>query len=98
MNVQSRRTFVAALVGVLLARLVASIPVIADAIAWGDGVFAEAGYAGISVLALVNAVLTAGIILGYQKVAQLIGDRWPDAEKYLLGSDARPHYEPRYGK
>lgn len=97
MNIQSRRTFIAALVGVLIARLVAAVPVISDTLAWVDGVFAEAGYAGLSALALVNAVVVAGVILAYQKIAQWLGDRWPSVEKWLLGSDARPHYEPRYG-
>lgn len=98
MNIQSRRTFVAALVGVLIARLIAAAPVVADSLAYVDGIFAEAGYAGISAVALVNAVITAAVILAYQKVAQLLGDRWPNIEKVMLGSDARPHYEPRYGK
>lgn len=98
MNIQSVRTFVAALIGVLLVRLIAVIPAIADAVAWADGVFAEAGYAGISALALVQAVVTAAVILAYQKIAQRLGDRWPDAEKWMLGSSARPSYTPRYGK
>lgn len=98
MNIQSRRTFIAAVIGVLIARLVGAVPVVSDLLTYVDGVFAEAGYAGLSALALVNAVVVAGVILAYQKVAQALGDRWPDIEKWMLGSDARPHYEPRYGK
>lgn len=98
MNIQSRRTFFAAMIGVLLARLVAAVPVIADTLAWVDGIFAEAGYAGISALAVVNAVVVAAVILLYQKAAQWLGDRWPSVEKWMLGSDARPSYEPRYAK
>lgn len=98
MNIQSVRTFVAALIGVLLVRLVAALPAVAAGIAWADGVFAEAGYAGISALALVQAVVTAAVILAYQKIAQRLGDRWPDVEKWMLGSSARPSYTPRYGK
>jgi len=96
LSIQSRRTFVAALIGVLLARLVAAVPAVHDVIAWVDGVFAEAGYAGLSALAIVNAVVVAGVILAYQKIAQALGDRWPAVERWMLGSDARPHYEPRY--
>ncbi|MDI6023631.1 hypothetical protein QBL02_08745 [Leucobacter sp. UT-8R-CII-1-4] len=98
MQIQSIRTFVAALVGVLLVRLVAALPAVAAGLAWADGVFTEAGYAGISALALVQAVVTAAVILAYQKVAQRLGDRWPSAEKWMLGSSARPSYMPRYGK
>lgn len=96
MNIQSVRTFVAALVAVLIVRLVAAVPAIAAVIVWADGLFAEAGYAGISALALVQAAITAAAILLYQKIAQWLGDRWPKIEKWMLGSDARPHYEPRY--
>lgn len=98
MNIQSVRTFVAALIGVLIIRIVGAIPAVADAFAWIDAVFAEAGYAAVSGLAVVQAVITAAVILGYQKVAQWLGDRWPSVEKWMLGSDSRPHYEPRYGK
>lgn len=98
MNIQSVRTFFAALIGVLIVRLVSAVPAIAAGFAWVDGVFAEAGYAGVSILAFVQAVITAAVILLYQKVAQWIGDRWPSVEKWMLGSDSRPHYEPRYGK
>lgn len=98
MTIQSRRTFIAALVGVLIARVVAAVPMIADTLAWVDGIFVEAGYAGISALAVVNAVVVAAVILLYQKAAQWLGDRWPSVEKWMLGSDARPSYEPRYAK
>ncbi|GAA1323212.1 hypothetical protein ACFSWE_15595 [Leucobacter albus] len=96
MNIQSVRTFVAALVGVLIVRLVAAIPAIADGFAYVDGVFAEAGYGAMSALALAQAAVTAAAILLYQKAAQWLGDRWPNVEKYMLGSSSRPHYEPRY--
>ena len=96
MSIQSIRTFVAALVGVLLVRIITAVPAIAYGIAWVDGVFAEAGYAGLSALAIVQAVITAAVILAYQKIAQWLGDRWPSIEKWMLGSSARPHYEARY--
>lgn len=97
-HTQSVRTFVAALAGVLITRIAAAIPAIGDTLAWVDGVFAEAGYGGISALVLVQAVVTAAVILLYQKVAQWLGDRWPGIEKIMLGSDARPSYEPRYAQ
>lgn len=98
MTIQSIRTFFAALVGVLIVRLIALLPAVADAITWADGVFAEAGYGGLSALALIQAAITAIAILLYQKAAQWLGDRWPNIEKWMLGNSARPHYEPRYAK
>lgn len=95
---QSTRTFIAALVGVLITRIVAAVPAIGSVLAYVDGIFAEAGFAGLSALVLVQAVVTAGVILAYQRVAQLLGDHWPAAERWMLGSAARPHYEPRYAK
>lgn len=93
---QSLRTFIAALVGVLITRIAAAVPAIAAGLAWVDGVFAEAGFAGLSTLVLVQSAVTAGVILAYQKIAQWLGDRWPAAEKWMLGSEARPSYEARY--
>ncbi|MEV8336962.1 hypothetical protein [Leucobacter sp. NPDC077196] len=98
MTIQSIRTFIAALVGVLIVRLIALLPAVADAIMWADDVFAEAGYGGLSALALIQAAITALAILLYQKIAQWLGDRWPSIEKWMLGNSARPHYEPRYAK
>ncbi|MBC9954957.1 hypothetical protein ICM05_09935 [Leucobacter sp. cx-42] len=95
---QKVRTFVAAFVGVLIARLVVAIPVISDTFALVDGIFAEAGYAGLSTLALVQAATTAVVVLLYVQLAQWLGDRWPSVEKVMLGSDARPSYEPRYAQ
>lgn len=94
--IQERRTFIAALIGVLITRVIAIFPVVQDAFAFVDGIFAEAGYPGISILAVIQAIIIASVILLYQKLAQWLGDRWPDIEKWLLGSSARPHYEPRY--
>lgn len=82
-NIQSIRTFIAALAGVLIVRLVAAVPAIAAVLAWTDGVFAAAGYAAISTLALVESVVTAATIVGYVKLAQWLGDRWPNVEKMM---------------
>ncbi len=93
---QDRRTIMAALVAVLVARLVATIPMLAAALAWVDGVISDAGIISVPALALLQAVVIAAVILVYQRVAQWLGDRWPNVEKLMLGSDARPHYAPRY--
>ena len=93
---QDRRTIMAALVAVLVARLVAQIPALAAALAWVDGLIAEAGIVSVPALALLQAIVVAAVILAYQRVAQWLGDRWPAVEKIMLGSDARPHYEPRH--
>ncbi|MEJ6489587.1 hypothetical protein PQI23_07620 [Leucobacter sp. USCH14] len=95
---QDRRTIMAAIVGVLVARLVATIPLLAAALEWVDGLISEAGIVSVPALALLQAVVTAVVILAYQRVAQWLGDRWPSVEKLMLGSDARPHYEPRYAQ
>lgn len=94
---QDRRTIMAALIAVLVARLVAQIPALAAALAWVDGVIAEAGIVSVPALALLQAIVIALVILLYQRLAQWLGDRWPAAERIMLGSDARPHYVPRYG-
>ncbi len=93
---QDRRTIMAALVAVLVARLVATIPMLAAALAWVDGLISEAGIMSIPALALLQAVVIAAVTLVYQRAAQWLGDRWPNIEKLMLGSDARPHYVPRY--
>lgn len=93
---QTRRTIMAALVAVLVARLVAQIPVLADILEWVDELIAEAGVVSVPALALLQAVVIAAVIWLYQRLAQVLGDRWPSAEKIMLGSSARPHYVPRY--
>lgn len=93
-KVQNRRTFIAALVGGLLARLVGAVPGIAAVFEWVDSLFVEIGYPGLRLLDLVTAAAAALVIVAYQRIAQAIGDRWPKAETVMLGSAARPHYEP----
>lgn len=102
------RTVVPALIGVLLARLIAAVPFIASILIWIDGVIADTGaalaaqgvvgapLAGITAMWLIQAALTALVIWAYYRIARAFGDRWPSVEKWLLGSDARPSYEPRY--
>lgn len=89
---QSIRTFIAAVVGVLLTDLVGAVPAVASVLAWIDDLLSRAGYGGISVLLVLQAVVTALIILLYQKIAQWFGDKWPKVESVMLGSSARPIY------
>lgn len=96
------RTVVPALIGVLLARLIAGVPAIADLLAWVDGVIVEAAQAGgvplvgVTAVWLIQGGLTALVIWAYYRIARLAGDHWPAVEKWMLGSEARPSYEPRY--
>ncbi len=89
---QTSRTFVAALIATLVARAVAAIPLIADILDWVDGVLVESGAVGVTALGVLQALAVAVSILLYQKGAQWIGNRWPGAEKFLLGSNLRPIY------
>ncbi|WP_162903630.1 hypothetical protein [Leucobacter sp. wl10] len=95
---QSTRTFVAAFVGVLITRLVSEVEMIQNVVRWVDGVFAEAGYPGFSVLTVVESAVVGGVILAYQSIAQWLGNRWPSVERLLLGSGSRPRYVSRHGK
>ena len=96
------RTIVPALIGVLLARLIAAVPAIGRVLEWIDGVLVDAAEAGgvplIGVTAawLIQGALTALVIWAWYQIARKLGDRWPAVERWMLGSDARPHYEPRY--
>lgn len=90
------RTFTPALVGVLLARLIAAVPAVASVVAWLDGIFDEAGMVGVSVLVIVQSVVTAGVITLYYWLVRRFGDRWPKLE-WLLGSPRTPSYAPGPG-
>ncbi|PRI10908.1 hypothetical protein [Leucobacter massiliensis] len=98
------RTVVPALIGVLLARLIAAVPGIAAALAWIDGVLVEAAAAGgvplvgVTAAWLIQAALTALVIWAWYALARHLGRRWPSFEKWMLGSEATPHYEPRYAR
>lgn len=96
------RTIVPALIGVAIARLIAGVPVIAAVLAGIDQLILDVAAAGgvplIGVTAawLIQAALTALVIWAWYELARALGRRWPAVEKWMLGSDARPHYEPRY--
>lgn len=95
--IQRIRTYFPAVIAVLVTKIVAAIPALAQGIAYVDEVFAEAGWAGVSVLTVVQAVVIAATILLYQIVAQKLGDRWQWIERLMLGNASRPTYqEPPY--
>lgn len=77
------RTFVPALIGLLIARLVAEVPAVADAIAWVDGVI---GAPTATLLGLVGAAL---VIAAYYWVVRRLATRWPWLEGFL-GSTKTP--------
>ena len=84
------RTAVPVWWGSLLAFLAAQIPAVANLFAFIDA------QAGAGWREIVGFVATAAVIFGYYWVARQIGRRWPAAEKWLIGSSARPIYvEPR---
>lgn len=98
------RILVPAFIGVVLSRIIAAYTVVADLIAWCDEfIFEVTERAGVAVVGeptvmLLNAALTALTIWLWHLAATRLGDNWPSVEKWMLGSAARPHYEPRYAK
>lgn len=86
------RTYVPALVGALLAFVIAHVPAVAQWIATADSLLAAFGYVGVSVTVLLQAVLVALVIGLYYWLARKIGSKWPGAEKWLLGHSATPSY------
>ncbi|UOQ60397.1 hypothetical protein MUN76_15415 [Leucobacter rhizosphaerae] len=101
-TVAAVRTIVPALIGVALARLIAGVPAVAEVLSWVDQFIkdvAEAGgvpLIGVTAVWLIQAALTALVIWAWYALARALGDRWPSAEKWMLGSEARPHYVARY--
>lgn len=84
------RTGVPALVGSLLAFLIAHVPFVAAAIAWADAQLKGYGLPG--VVLVLQALVVALVVTGYYWLARRIGARWPSVEKWLLGRSARPVY------
>lgn len=87
------RTYVPALVGAVLAFIVAHVPVVASYIDAIDSTLASLGYAGASVTVLLQAVLVSAVIGLYYWLAQLLASKWPAAQKWLLGHSATPMYK-----
>ena len=77
------RTFVPALIGLLIARLVAAVPAVADVIAWLDS---ELGTETTKVIGLVAAAL---VIAAYYWLVRRLATRWPWLEAFL-GSTKTP--------
>jgi hypothetical protein len=80
------RTAIPAAWGSLLAFLAAQIPAVADFFGLIDAQFGE------SWRQIAASLATAAVIFGYYWLARQIGRRWPAAEKWLVGSSARPIY------
>lgn len=98
MNISDRiiatiRTGVPALVGLILAQLIAHVPVVAEIITFIDrelSLITE----GVPVAQILAAAATAGVIAAYYYAARLVGARWPVVEKWLLGRSVVPIYIP----
>lgn len=86
------RTGVPALIGGIIAWLVAKIPAIADILTFIDAQFATAGFAGVTAAGILSAAAVAGVITLYYIVVRWLGDRWPQVEAFLLGSSKHPVY------
>lgn len=87
------RTGVPALVGALLAFVIAHVPVVATLIVFVNAQLVTLGFAGVSVSVILQTALVGLTIAGYYWVARQLGRRWPAAEKWLLGHSATPTYE-----
>jgi hypothetical protein len=86
------RTAVPALVGALLAFVIAHIPGVAGIIAVINGLLVAWGFAGVSVSVILQALVVGAVIALYYWIARQVGRRWPAAEKWLLGHGGLPVY------
>lgn len=98
MNISDRiiatiRTGVPALIGYLLAQLIAAVPVVADVIAFLDKNLSELTL-GVPLVHIIEAAAVAGVIALYYWTARKVGAKWPKLERYLLGSELTPVYAP----
>ena len=83
------RTYVPVAVGSILGWLLATFTWLADALQ------AIASYMppDVDIRGLLNAIAIAGVIALYYWIARKIGKRYPQIEKWLLGSAATPVYQ-----
>lgn len=88
------RTAVPAAIGWLLALLISRIPIVADIIGTIDSTLATAapGVPGLTVAALLNAAAIGAVVAAYYWLVRQVGRRWPDVERWLLGSSQQPVY------
>lgn len=77
------RTAVPALVGLLIARLIAAVPAVADVFAWLDDAL------GATTTTAIAGIATALIIAGYYWLVRRLAVRWPWIEGFL-GSKKTP--------
>lgn len=85
------RTAVPAMIGWLLAQLIARIPVIADGITTIDALLAQTA-PGYTVAVLLNGAAIGAVVALYYWAARELGQRFPRVEKWLLGRSATPVY------
>jgi len=85
------RTYVPLLVGMLLGWLVTTFTVVRDLLQWADEVLIAAG-AGVNARALLDAIAIAIVTAAYYWLARQLGRKWPQLERWLLGSSAIPIY------
>lgn len=82
------RTYVMLAIGSLLGYLIATYTWVANLVAFLDSTLP----AELNVEKLLNVIVIAAVTALYYWVARQLGRRWPAAEKWLLGSSAKPAY------
>lgn len=87
------RTGVPALVGLILANLIAKVPAVADVLTFIDTNLSLITD-GVPVAQWLALAATAGVIAAYYYLVRLAGTRWPAVEKWLLGKSLVPVYIP----
>lgn len=88
------RTAVPAAVGKLLANIIATFPVVADAIASIDRILTEAAPEyGFTARGLLDAAAIGVVVGAYYAAVRTLGDRFPAVERWLLGSAQKPTYQ-----
>lgn len=101
-RIQAIRTYLPGAVAYLVLQFTAKIPAAAAALAAVDAFLQGAGWAGVTALQLIQAAVVGAAIVGYQRLAQVLGNRsrapddfWDRLERILLGSSERPTYSRR---
>lgn len=88
------RTYVPILVGAILGWAITQFTAVANAIAWLDAQLPSI-FPGTDWRDLLNAAAIAAVTALYYWGARKIGAKFPNVEKWLLGSSAVPNYTAR---
>lgn len=83
------RTAVPGAVGVFIAWLIGKIPAVADYISMIDR---QLDGMAVTVQGLLTAAVTGLVIAAYYWLVRKVGDKYPEVEKWLLGSAKQPVY------